>query len=378
MPETETTDEPIATDEIVEESEPREHRRWFGRPGRRFDRDSPFIIGLTGTFGVAAAVGVIEGVLKAGEVLSLIAVALVVSIGLDPAVRFLTRHRLSRPWAVVAITLAFLAIVAGFVAAAVPPISREISALSNHLPDYRHQLATGRGPLGHVVSKLHLNSYFQQKKGSSGGINLDVLGGALGAGKAALSVVGGIVVIVILTVYFLAALPRLEATMLRLVPASRRERARLLTNEVFIRVGGFVLGNLLTSFVAGLGTFLWMAAFGLPYPLLLGLLVAFADLIPVVGSTVGGVVVSLIALSHSLPIAIATAAFYLVYRFLEDYLLSPRIMSATVKISPGITIIATLLGGALLGIIGALVAIPIAACIQLLLEEMAFPRMDQT
>jgi predicted PurR-regulated permease PerM len=135
---------------------------------------------------------------------------------------------------------------------------------------------------------------------------------------------------------------------------------------------------LLTSFVAGLGTFIWMAAFGLPYPILLGLLVAFADLIPVVGSTVGGVVVSLIALSHSLPLALATAAFYLVYRFLEDYLLSPRIMARTVHISPGMTIISTLIGGVLLGIVGALVAIPIAAIIQLLLEEMAFPRMDKS
>ena len=166
---------------------------------------------------------------------------------------------------------------------------------------------------------------------------------------------------------------------MRLVPASRRERARNLSNEVFLRVGGFVLGNLSTSFVAGLGTFVWMTAFGLPYPLLLGIFVALVDLVPVVGSTVGGVVVSLVALSHSVPIAIATAAFYIVYRFLEDYLLSPRVMARTVKVSPGITIIATLRRGALLGHTSARsVAIPIAATIQILLEEMAFPRMDQS
>jgi predicted PurR-regulated permease PerM len=374
----ESTELVESEDEVVEETEPREHREWFGKPGRRFDRHSPFVIGLTGTFGVAVAYAIIEGVVQAGEVLSLIAVALVVSIGLDPAVRFLTRHRLTRPWAVVVITLIFLGVLGGFIAAAVPPITHEITSLSHQIPHYRSELTSGKGPAGRIAEKLHLTSYFKQKKGSSSGLSVNVLGGALGAGKAALSVVGALVIIVILTVYFLAALPKIEATGLRLVPSSRRERARLLTNEVFIRVGGFVLGNLLTSFVAGLGTFVWMSAFGLPYPLLLGLLVAFADLIPVVGSTVGGIVVALIALSHSLPLALATGAFYLVYRFLEDYLLSPRIMARTVRISPGITIISTLIGGALLGIVGALVAIPIAAIIQLLLEEMAFPRMDKT
>jgi predicted PurR-regulated permease PerM len=369
----------VDEEDIVEETEPREHRDWLGRPGRRFDRDSPFVIGLTATFGVAVAYMIVRGIVLAGEVLSLIAVALVIGIGLDPAVRFLTRRRLSRPWAVVAITLGFLAIVAGFVAAAVPPISHEISMLSHQIPHYRAELAAGRGPVGHLVSRFHLNNYFRSNRGGSKGvISFDVVGGVLGAGKAALSVVASTLLIVVLTVYFLAALPRIEATGLRLVPASRRERARLLSNEVFIRVGGFVLGNLVTSFVAGLGTFLWMTAFGLPYPLLLGIFVGFADLIPVVGSTVGGIVVSLVALSHSVPIALATAAFYIVYRVVEDYLLSPRVMARTVKVSPGITIIATLLGAALLGIVGALVAIPIAATIQLLLEEMAYPRMDRS
>jgi predicted PurR-regulated permease PerM len=337
------------------------------------------VIGLTATFGVAVAYMVVRGIVLAGEVLSLIAVALVIGVGLDPAVRFLTRRHLSRPWAVVVITVAFLAVVAGFVAAAVPPISHEISTLSHQIPRYRSDLVAGRGPVGHLASKLHLNSYFRSNRsGSKGLISFDVVGGVLGAGKAALSVAASILLIVVLTVYFLAALPRIEATGLRLVPASRRDRARLLSNEVFLRVGGFVLGNLITSFVAGLGTFLWMTAFGLPYPLLLGIFVGFADLIPVVGSTVGGIVVSAVALSHSVPIALATAAFYIVYRVLEDYLLSPRVMARTVKVSPGITIIATLIGAALLGIVGALVAIPIAATIQLLLEEMAFPRMDRS
>ncbi len=135
------------------------------------------------------------------------------------------------------------------------------------------------------------------------------------------------------------------------------------SDEVLSWVGGFVLGNLLTSFVAGFGTWVWLTIFGVPYPLLLGLLVAIFDLIPMVGSTIAGVIVSLVALTVSLPLAVATLAFYIGYRLFEDYLLTPRVMRHRVRISPGITIVAVLVGGVLLGLLGAAIAIPIAAAI---------------
>lgn len=164
---------------------------------------------------------------------------------------------------------------------------------------------------------------------------------------------------------------------LSVVPLSRRERVGLLTNEVFDRVGGFMLGNLVTSLISGVGTYIWLMVFGVPYALLLALLVALFDLIPMVGSTVAGLVVTLVALTKGIPIGVATGIFYIVYRFVEDYLLNPRVMKHTVKVSPGLTIIATLIGGTLLGLIGALVAIPLAATVQLLLEEVVFPRQNQ-
>ena len=151
----------------------------------------------------------------------------------------------------------------------------------------------------------------------------------------------------------------------------------LLTDEVFDRVGGFMLGNLLTSLVSAVGTYIWLVAFGVPYALLLALVVGVFDLIPMVGSTIAGIIVSLVALSKGLPVGIATACFYVAYRFLEDYLLNPRVMKHTVRVTPGLTIIATLIGGSLLGIIGALIAVPIAATIQLLLQEVVFPRQCQ-
>ena len=152
----------------------------------------------------------------------------------------------------------------------------------------------------------------------------------------------------------------------------------LLGDDIFTKVGGYVLGNVVTSVVAGLGTYLWMLAFGIPYPILLGLFVAILDLIPVIGSTIGGAVVSLVALTVSLPVAIATLAFYIAYRLAEDYLLVPRIMGSTVQVPAVVSIVAVLIGGALLGIVGALVAIPVAAALRLLLHEVTFRRLDRS
>jgi predicted PurR-regulated permease PerM len=130
--------------------------------------------------------------------------------------------------------------------------------------------------------------------------------------------------------------------------------------------------------VAGAGTLLWLVSFGVPDPLALAVLVGIFDLVPVVGSTVGGAIVTLVALTVSLPTAIATLGFYLVYRLLEDYLLVPRVMRATVSVSPLITIVALILGASLLGIIGALLAVPVAAAVQLMVTEVAVPRQDRS
>ena len=202
-------------------------------------------------------------------------------------------------------------------------------------------------------------------------------GGILGAGKVILTLGAATVSVVALTIYFLIALPGVRRLWLSIVPRSRRERIALLTDEVFSRVGGFMLGNLLTSLISGVLTYVWLLIFGIPYALRLALVVALFDLIPMVGSTIAGIIVSLVALSKGLPVAIATACFYIVYRFLEDYLVNPRVMKHTVKVTPGLTIIATLIGGTLLGLVGALIAIPVAATIHLLIEEVIVPRQNQ-
>jgi len=345
----------------------------LGALGKPLDRRTPFFVGFTGALGVAVAYVIARGIADITSVLVIIGLALFIAIGLNPIVDFLIGRGLTRGVTVVIVTLGFVLVIAGFALAAVPPVSHEVHNLITNYPRYKAELASGKGWAAKLVVKLHLSNYLKGKSK----LKLPVAGGILGAGKAILSLGVATATLVALTIYFLIALPGVTRLWLTLIPRSRRERVGLLTDEVFDRVGGFMLGNLLTSGIAGLGTYLWLLAFGVPYAILLALLVALLDLIPLVGSTIAGIVVSLVALTKGVPVGIATAGFYVVYRFLEDYLVNPRVMKHTVKVTPGLTIIATLIGGALLGLVGALVAIPVAATIHLLLEEVAIPRQNQ-
>ena len=272
------------------------------------------------------------------------------------------------------VSLAALGVVVGFLALAIPPLVDQVSRLIDHAPSYLQTLNNRSSFLGHFDRQYHLVSNL--KKALTHLSLGSFTSGVIGAGKVVLGAVTSVVIVVSLTIYFLADLPRVTRTIYRVVPASRRARAGLLIDEIFSRVGGYVLGNLLTSVIAGVGTFVWLWIFGIPYALLLSVFVALMDLIPIIGSTVAGVVVSLVALTVSLTDAVATAAFYTVYRQAEDYLITPRVMNHTVDVPALVTVIAVLIGGALLGIIGALIAIPVAAAIKLVLEEVSYPRLD--
>jgi predicted PurR-regulated permease PerM len=317
----------------------------------------------------------VELLVKARSVLFLLGLAIFVAAGLDPVVNWLTRPRLPR-WAAVVIVLACLAgLAAAFLAAAIPPLAAQTASLAQQIPHYMHTLQSHNSTLGRLNVRYHVTDRLTRLVTSRGST---LLGGVLGAGKLVLSAASSMVVVVVMVVYFLAGLPSIKLFAYRLVPHSRRTRVILIGDEILAKVGGYVLGNVLTSLIAGAGTFLWMLAFGIPYPVLLGLLVAILDLIPVIGSTIGGVVVTLVALTVSLPVAIATLGFYVGYRLAEDYLIVPRIMGRTVQVPAVVSLVAVLIGGVLLGILGALVAIPAAAAVRLLLDEVAFRRLDES
>jgi predicted PurR-regulated permease PerM len=358
---------PVATERTLDESDDS-----LGALGRPFNHRSPFFIGLNAALGVAVAYVIVRGVADITTVLVVIGLALFIAIGLNPVIEFLVSRGLRRWIAVGLVTLGFVVVIAGFVLSAASPISHEVQALVKNYPRYKANIAAGKGWAGKLAVKFHLTSYLKGKSK----LKLPA-GGVLGAGKMLLTLGVATISVVALTIYFLFALPGVKKLWLSLIPRSRRERVDLITNEVFTRVGGFMLGNLVTSLISGVGTYIWLLVFGVRDALLLALVVALFDLIPMVGSTVAGIIVSLVAFTKGVPIGIATIAFYVTYRYVEDYLLNPRVMKRTVRVSPGLTIIATLIGGTLLGLVGALVAIPVAATIQLILEEVAVPRQNQ-
>jgi predicted PurR-regulated permease PerM len=368
--------EPVGTDERPAESPPPEEGR-FGRPGPRFNRGSPFYIGMTGAAGVAVTYGLLQILLNARSVLVLTGLALFLAIGLDPAVGWLTRRRVPRWAAVTLIVLSLLGTVVGFFALAIPPLAEQGGQLVDNLPGYMQNLQDHNSLAGRLNDRFHKQQRLTDFA-NGGGSGFSLVGGVLGAGKLVLSAVSSTLFVLVLTVYFLIDMDRIKSTFYRCIPKKRRERAILISEDILGKVGAYVLGNLFTSLIAGLGTLVWLEIFGVPYPELLGLFVALMDLVPVIGSTIGGIVVSLVALTVSLPVALATLAFYIVYRLAEDYLLVPRVMGRAVEVPGVVTVVAVTLGGALLGIVGALVAIPIAAGLRLILLEVTFPRLEGT
>jgi predicted PurR-regulated permease PerM len=347
----------------------------LGRPGRPINRRSPFMIGMTAAFGVAVTYGLVEVFIRARVVLVLIGLALFIAVGLDPVVGWLVRHRVPRWAAVVTVIACTLAVVAAFLAAAIPPLTAQATALAHEIPHYLHALQNRNSQLGKLNARYHIQQRLTKLVTSRGG---SLAGGVLGAGALVLGAASAILTVLVLSIYFLAGLPRIKLFAYQLVPHSRRPRVILIADEILAKVGGYVLGNVITSVIAGAGTYLWLLAFGIPYPILLAMFVALLDLIPVIGSTIGGAVVSLVALTVSLPVAIATLVFYIGYRLAEDYLIVPRIMGRTVQVPAIVSLVAVLIGGVLLGIVGALVAIPVAAAIHLLLREVTIRRLDHS
>ena len=357
----------LLADEMSSDEQP------LGSLGRRFNRRSPFYIGLTASAGVAVTYGAVRVLGSLSSVLVLIGVAFFLALGLEPVASWLVNRKLPR-WAATTIVFAlFLAMLGAFVAAAVPPLVQQATELIKQAPHYLQQAQDHSSTIGRLNDRFHLQQRITDTvKGSGGSVVNDVVS----AGSAVFGAVGDSLIVIVLTVYFLVDMPRIRTNLYRMVPHSRRPRAILIGDEVFAKVGAYVLGNVLISVIAGGATFIWLLAFNVPYPLLLGIFVALFDLVPVVGSTIAGIGVAAVALTVSLPVCIATTAFFVVFRLLEDYLLVPRIIGRVVKVPALITVVAVLIGGALLGIVGALVAIPIAAALLLLTQEVLYPRLD--
>jgi predicted PurR-regulated permease PerM len=182
--------------------------------------------------------------------------------------------------------------------------------------------------------------------------------------------------VLVLTIYFMAAFDRIREAGYSLVPASRRNRVRLLTDEILAKVGAYMVGALAIAVVAGASTFVLAMILGLAYPFALAVVVAVCDLIPQIGATLGAVIVSLVGFASSLTDGIVCVVFFIVYQQIENYLIYPSVMRRSVKVSDVAAVVAALLGVALFGVVGALVAIPMVAAVQLIMREVLVPAQE--
>jgi predicted PurR-regulated permease PerM len=348
----------------------------FGKPGRPLSRRGPFRMAFTAALGVALAYGLVNALIAVRSVLILILISAFLAIGLNPAIEALERRGMRRSFAVTTVLVAVLLFFVGFGFAVVPPIVDQGSQFVHKAPDYVRSLQHN-SRVASLDARFHflpkLRTYVENPARLGG----PLFGGVLGAGKVVLGAVFQAITVLTLTLYLMANLPDIKATAYRMVPRSRRARVGLLADEILERVGGYVAGNLLISLIAGTLTFVVLLILHVPYALGLGLLVAVTDLIPVVGATIGAIVVTVVGLFVSVQTGIIAAAYYLIYQQIENYVLYPRIMKRSVDVSPVATVVAVLIGGSLLGVLGALLAIPIAAAVQLVMQEVLVPRQDE-
>jgi predicted PurR-regulated permease PerM len=347
----------------------------LGTPGRPLNHRSPFMWGLLGGMGALTALWLGQMLLAIVSVLILVVVALFLAVGLNPAVEFLMRRGLKRPWAVLYVIVGVLAAFGLFLVAIVPVVSHQVSAISDALPAWFDQLQKN-GTIRSFDNKYDVSTkvtdYLQ-----SGALAKKLFGGALGLGLAILGILANVFVVIVLTLYFLASLPSMKHAAYQLAPASRRERVSLLGDRVLRNIGGYVSGAFVVALCAGLSTMVFLFIVGLgSYAVALALVVALLDVIPMIGATIGAAIVCVIGFATDPTTGLVCVVFYIAYQQLENFLIYPRVMSRSVEIPGALTVIAALIGGTLLGVVGALLAIPTAASIMLLVREVFVPRQD--
>ncbi|MBG0826325.1 AI-2E family transporter [Planomonospora sp. ID67723] len=346
----------------------------FGRPGRSL-RGSPFVFGFTAALGVLTAWWLVQAVASAGSMIILIVVSLFLAVGLNPAVEALQRRNLSR---LLAITVVFLGVIALFVVfglAVVPPLTTQFTQFVDNVPQYVQELQNNR-IIRDLDQRFQLLEKLQQYV-TSGDFGTQMFGGVLGLGSVLLGAVFNSLTVLVLTLYFLGSLTSIKEMGYRLVPRSRRTRTRLLGDEIIQRIGGYVAGNLIVSLIAGVTTFTFLSIMRVPYALALALIVALTDLIPMVGAFIGAGVASLVGFFVSPTVGIVCVVFFTLYQQVENYLIAPKVMLSSVDVPPLATVVSALLGGALLGVVGALLGIPMAAAVLLILREVVLPRQER-
>jgi predicted PurR-regulated permease PerM len=322
---------------------------------------------------VLATIVFVWVVLKSQQVLVWAFTSLLLALALNPAIETFQRLGVRRRGAAAALVyLVVTAFIAGIGALIIPTLVSQVSAFIDAVPGYVQQLTAGRGPLGFLERDYHVVERVRDAVSKSGGGAASLAGGAstaLDVTRSVVTFVAAIVTITFLTLFMLLEGPAWVQRSISMLPPRLQPTWREIADDIYHLVGRYVNGNLLISLIAGTATTIVLLALGVPFALALGLIVAILDLIPLAGATLGAIVVTLVALSHSVTAAIIVLVFYIVYQQIENHLLQPLIYGRTVRLSPLAILLSVLIGSQVAGVIGALAAIPVGGTIQILLEH---------
>ncbi|MPZ70046.1 MAG: AI-2E family transporter [Actinobacteria bacterium] len=326
---------------------------------------------------VAATLLLLAGIYTVRHILLLVFVAAFLAVGLDPAVRRLEKMGMRRGIAISVIFLGALAFIVGFIAAVIPPLVEQIAEFASNLPNYVRDLAENNPRIREWINSNDIPAKLQSAVSDIPKIIGGSLGNVVGIAGSVLSALFNGLTVMILTIYFLSSLSHIREGSLKLVPKSRREKVKDLLDPILEKIGGYIAGQLSVALLAGILAFVFLAIAGVPFPVALALWVAISALIPMVGATLGAIPAVIVAFFTSTGLGIATLIYFIIYQQIENYVIAPRIMTRAVDISPAAVLLSALIGGSLLGFVGALMAIPTAASLKLIFQEIVLPRAEE-
>jgi predicted PurR-regulated permease PerM len=327
---------------------------------------------------ILAAIGLVLATLlllwlivQTWRVLVWVVVAAFFAVALYPVVNWVQRRltRCRRSLATLVVFLLVFAVLSGMVALFAVPLAREGTDLAGRLPGLLAEARAGRGPIGDLLARTNALEYVQNNQDRIREFATGLSTPALHFVRGAATGVAGAVTIFVLAYLMVLQGPKVTEGTLNLLDRGRAERIRRVGGDCAKTITGYISGNLLISVICGLLTYAVLKVAGVPFPGLIALFVAIADLIPLVGATLGAVVAALAGFVHSVPAGIAVVVFFVLYQQLENHLLQPLILSRTVKLNPLTVLLAILIAVELAGILGALLAIPVAGMIQVIARD---------
>lgn len=351
----------------------------FGQPGPRISRQHPLYLGFMGTVGVGLALLVYWIGSNTTQLLLWIVAALFIALGLDPVVGWLESRKIPRPAGILVSVSVLVTAVVGFFATLIPTIVEQVTEIVQQAPvwvrdfidsDFFRSVDDQFGVRDRIEDELNK---FVNDPAAMGGI----FGGVLGFGSTVANGLFGTLIVLVLSLYFLAALPAMKKWGYRLAPRSRRPRVQALSEEITRSVGNYVIGQACVALLNATFAFVVMSILGIPFAVLLAFVVALLAFIPLVGGLIAAVVVLLVSLTEGWQTAAIYAICYFAYLQFEAYFISPRIMQKAVAVPGAVAVISVIAGGSLLGILGALIAIPTAAAVLLLVKEIYIVRQDK-